>query len=260
MPDKPYRLVILSDQHEGDVAGLTNPAEVKTEYKELASILFKWWIAKIEEIGPVDHILHLGETCEGPGHKSTLELYETDTIKQAEGAAEKLLMWKCPQYSLCYASKYHTSDDAKNERDVVKSLLLAGRRADIKVTQKLDIRGVKINGRHKIGGSSTGYGGASQAAKTAVTDFVRSVVKGYEPADWYFRGHVHEYWHVENAGFNVVVNPALKWPVGEYGVNLDRPYYDMGFTQLDVWDKETVDFHRHDLRIRLPEDVYAEFA
>src|SRR6056297_1426187 len=257
---KPYRLVVLSDQHEGDVAGLTNPAEVKTEHKELARILFEWYIAKIGEIGPIDHMLHLGETCEGPGHKSTLELYETDTLKQAEGAAEKLLMWNCPVYSLCYASKYHTSSDAKNERAVVTQLQLAGRKADIKVTQKLDIRGVKINGRHKIGGSSTGHGGASQAAKTAPIDIVRAAIKGYAPADWYFRGHIHEYWHVENAGFNVVVNPALKWPVGEYGINLDRPYYDMGFTMLDIYDRDRVDFHRFELKVPLPEDVYVQYA
>jgi hypothetical protein len=137
--------------------------------------------------------------------------------------------------------------------------MLAGKEADIKITQRLDIRGVKINGRHKIGGSSTGHGGASQAFKTAPTDMIRSVAQGYEPADWYFRGHVHEYWKVENSVATVVINPALKWPIGEYGVNLDRPYYNMGFTQLDVYSPSRVDYFHHALNVKLPEDEYAKF-
>lgn len=250
-----YKLVILSDTHAGDVFGLVNPANVREEYKGFAKILFDWYVAKIAEIGPVDRILHLGETTEGPGKKSTLELYTTDMEEQANDAAELLLMWECPAYSLCHASPYHTGRESRTERMVVKNLVLAGKEADIKGVQRLTIRGVRINAKHKVGGSSTGYGGASQAAKTAIVDTIRMADKD-GPADWYFRGHNHDYWHVENARFHVVVNPGMKWGLGDYGKQLDRPYYDMGFRQLNITDSDTVEYIKHDLKVRLPEEAY----
>jgi hypothetical protein len=138
---------------------------------------------------------------------------------------------------------------------VVKNLVLAGKEADIKGVQRLTIRGVRINAKHKVGGSSTGYGGASQAAKTAIVDTIRMADKD-GPADWYFRGHNHDYWHVENARFHVVVNPGMKWGLGDYGKQLDRPYYDMGFRQLNITDSDTVEYIKHDLKVRLPEEAY----
>lgn len=257
---KPYVLVILSDTHYGDVFGLVNPSEVRTEYKTFAEILFNWYVSQIKDIGPVDHILHLGETTEGPGKKSTLELFETDMHAQGVGAAELLTMWKCPKYSICYASKYHSGNEAKTERTVVDRLIMAGREADIKGIQKLDIRGVKINGKHKVGGSSTPQGDASQAAKAATNDIVRAWGRGYEPADWYFRGHIHKFWKVENDNFTVVINPSMKWPLGEYGYQLDIPYYSMGFSLLKIWDREHVEYERRRLNVKLPEEAYVSVA
>lgn len=253
---RPYTLVILSDTHYGDVYGLVNPAEVRTEYKGFARILFKWYVAQIKDIGKVDHILHLGETTEGPGKKSTLELFETDMHAQGCGAAELLMMWDCPKYSLCYASKYHSGNEAKTERTVVDRLIMGGRQADIRGIQKLLIRGVRINAKHKVGGSSVPYGDPSQAAKTATNDIVRAWGRGYEPADWYFRGHIHKYWHVENDSFHVVINPAMKWPLGEYGYQLDIPYYSMGLSVLRIWNRDRVDFERRQLKVKLPEEAY----
>jgi hypothetical protein len=252
---EPYKLIVISDTHAGDVFGLVNPANVREEYKGFAEILFNFYKERITEIGRVDRVLHLGETTEGPGKKSTLELYTTDMEEQAVDASELLLMWDCDNYSLCYASDYHTGRDSRTERMVVDKLKLAGKSANIQGVQRLDIRGVKINAKHKVGGSATGYGGASQAAKTAVVDTIRMADKE-GPADWYFRGHNHDYWHVENSRFHVVINPGMKWGLGDYGKQLDRPYYDMGFRQLNIYGPDEVEYIKHDLKVVLPEEEY----
>jgi len=178
-----FTMAIESDAHHGDVFGLCNPANVSEKYKPFARILWEWREQKIREVGPVDMLLHLGELTEGPGHRSTIELWTTDMEEQAEDCADALCMWDCPDFRLCRASKYHTGNDSKTENMVVDKIKLRhNRRADIKVVQRLDILGLKINGAHLVGSSSTPYGKPAQLAKAATTDLLRAAYRDYPGA------------------------------------------------------------------------------
>jgi hypothetical protein len=205
-------------------------------------------------------LLHLGELTEGPGKKSTLELWTSDMEQQAEAQAELLAMWNCPDYRLCYASKYHSGDESKTDRQVVKDLMLMGRKADIKAIQRLDIMGLKVMGRHKVGASSTPHGKASQLAKASTIDMLRGAYRNYPGADLYFFAHTHEYAVAGNDMYMAYNNPCQKWPLGEYGINVDRVWYTMGLQVLRVRTRDDWYVKQHLLKVQLPEEVYATVA
>src|SRR6056297_320261 len=256
------KVVILSDLHAGDAFGLTDPANVPKikPGHEFAKILFDWYLAKVQEIGAVDLILCPGELIEGPGSKDTIELWTTDLEEQADTCADLLTMWKCDTYKTCYASLYHSGKDHNSEHLVVKELRARGRDADIKTTQRLDLNGLLVNMFHKVGGSATAYGFASQLAKTAATDVVRGAYRGYAPAELYIRGHTHNFGHAGNDLFTVINAPALKWPLGRYGRQIDRPYYTMGIIEMEINGPTDWTWQPHILRHKLPEESYDKIA
>jgi len=250
-------IVIESDSHGGNVFGLANPASVRDVYKPFAKLLFDWREKKIRDIGKIDMLLHLGEITDGPGRRSTIELYTTDSEAQAEDAADLLCMWDCDDFRLCYGTNYHTGKDSKTERMVVDKIKLRhNKRADIKGIQRLEVEGVKINAKHHVGASGTGYGKPSQLAKAAINDMLKGVYRNFPGADLYFRAHTHEYAFAGTDLYAAYNNPALQWPLGEYGLKIDRPYYTMGFLVLTIANKRwTVTPHL--FKVRLPEEVYA---
>ena len=254
-----FTIAVESDMHCGSVYGLANPADVPTEYKDIARLLFKWREGIIKEVGKVDMLIHLGEVTDGPGHKSAIELYETDMDAQAESAADLMTMWNCNDYRMCFGSKYHTGCDSKTERMVVKELKLKGKLVDIKDTQRLNVDGVKINARHHSGASSTPQGKWSQLAKGATTDMLRGVYRDYPGADLYLRAHTHEFAYVGNDAWAAYNSPALQWPLGEYGLKMDRVWYTMGLMVIKIesgmWNTTPYLF-----KAKLPEETYANIT
>jgi hypothetical protein len=203
----------------------------------------------------------LGETTDGPGHKSSIEQWCTDMEEQAGHAAELLCMWDCADFRLCYSTKYHTGNDSKTERMVVDKIkLLYNRKADIKATQRLEINGVKINVRHHVGASGTPSGKWSQLAKAATTDYLRGCYRDYPGADIYLRAHTHEYAYAGNDMYAAYNNPALQWPLGEYGLKIDRVWYTMGLQRLTIQDNGEWAMKAYLLRVKLPEETYANVA
>ena len=256
-----FTAIVESDLHVGNQFGLANPRLVGDAYHAMAQTLFDWRVTVIEAVGPIDMHICPAETIDGTGRKSTLEQWTTDLEEQAIHAAELLCMWDCPDYRICYGTKYHTGDESKSEHKVVDKIkLLYNRRADIKATQRLEINGVKINARHHVGASSTPNGKWSQLAKTVTQDYLRGCYRNYPGADLYFRAHTHEYAMVGNDMYTAYNNPAMQWPLGEYGLKMDRVWYTMGLTKLTIQDDGEWTVKPYILRVKLPEENYAVVA
>ena len=249
---------IESDTHVGSQFGLANPRCVGDPYREFAETLFDWRVATIQEIGRVDMVLHLGEATDGPGHKSTIEQWTCDMEEQAIHSAELLAMWNCKDYRLCYGTQYHTGDDSKTERMVVDKLkLLHNRKGDIKATQRIEVNGVKINARHHVGASSTPNGKWGQLAKVATTDYLRGCYREYPGADLYFRAHTHEFAVAGNDMYTAYNSPAMQWPLGAYGLKIDRVWYTMGLMKLTIKPDGEWTVKPYLLKAKLPEERYA---
>jgi predicted phosphodiesterase len=255
------KLVALADIHSGDSLGLANPASVPANKPghEFAKLLFDWYVSKIAEIGKPDIVVCAGELTEGPGSKDTIELWSTDMEEQVEACVDLLMMWGAGEYYLCYSSAYHAGKEQNTDHQVVRELQARGAHATVKVTQRLLVDGVRINVHHKVGGSSTAYGFASQLLKAGAVDVARGAYRKYESADLYLRGHTHIYGYAGNDQFTVYNCPSLKWPLGRYGRGIDRVYYAMGLLEIDVtagkWDVQ-----EHIFRCKLPEEDYVEIS
>lgn len=252
-------VIVESDIHAGSVFGVVaNPAGVREEYRYFAQTLFDWREKKIREIGSVDMVIELGEVCDGPGHASSLEVYTTDMDAQADDAADLICMWPSDDIRICHASKYHSGKDGKIEYAVSDKIKLRGnRRVEVKDTHRLQIEGVKVNARHHVGNSRTGHGQFSQLGKVATNDYLRGAYREYPGADLYLRAHTHKYAFVGDELYAAYNNPAMQWPLGEYGFKIDDPHYTMGFLKLTI-DGSSWNVEPYLLRVSLPEETYAK--
>lgn len=251
-----YHALVMSDTHSGDAAGLTQYNMGHQKHHWWQETMRNWWRQKLEEIGPVDDCIHLGETLEGPGKRSTLELVLPDVEEQAEHAGDLLDEVDAQNYLLNYASNYHSSGEGRYEHMVVKRLRELGNKADIRKHQRVEVYGTKIDTAHKVGGSRTAYGQGTQLAKGAVLDILRQVYNEADPAHIYFRAHNHYYYHVGNDLYTAYNLPAMKWPHGAYGVEIDGPFYTLGMLELTVWEDGTPEITEHLLRTKYPETQY----
>jgi len=256
---EPYTLLVMSDSHSGDVAGLTEPGQGHDRWHWWQGKMWDWWKRQLQDIGHVDVVLHIGELLEGPGKKSTLELFLPDMDDQAEHAAQILNMVGADAYRLCYASKYHAGRETRHERRVVKELRSMGHDASIGKHQRFELHGVKFDGAHKVGGSRTAYAQGTQLGKGAVIDIIRQYYNGKHKADFYFRGHNHYFYFVGNDWYTIYNTPSLKWPLGEYGVEIDSPFYTVGILKVKVSPGGHVDVDPRILHANLPETDYEVF-
>ena len=252
------KVVALADIHSGDSYGLADPANVpkKKPGHAFAAVLFDWYKEQIKRIGAIDALLCAGELTEGPGNAETIELWSTDMEEQAEACADLLCMWPCNVFHLCYSTPFHASGQLRSDNLVVKALKARRKTADIRAHQRRRLGGVPIDVFHYVGGSATPYGFASQLMKAGVTDAVRGLYRGYQPAKLYLRGHTHVYGFAGNDMLTVINLPSLKWPLGAYGLRIDRAYYAMGLTDLEFADG-VFDWNTEILRYKLPEERYA---
>lgn len=256
--------ITISDIHGGDCFGLTDPANIPQKKhkhaKEFTKILYDWYGNKLVDIGPVQTVLCPGEVTEGRGDKDTIELWTTDLEEQAESSAEILAMIPAEKYYINYATQYHSGREMRTDRLVARLLRDDfARDAEIQGTWRLDIEKVKVNLSHHTGGSSTPHTFASQLMKSGTNDVTRAWYRGFEPADLYFRAHTHIYGYAGNDRLTVYNCPAMKWPLGHFGIRIDRPYYAMGFLEWWVEGSEWW-IKPHIFRHPLPEEKYVKVA
>jgi hypothetical protein len=253
-------IVVLSDLHSGDAFGLADPANVPRQKPghTFAKLLFDWYVEQIQDIGRVDAIILPGELLEGSGTKDTIELWTSDPEEQADACADLLTMWPCDVFHACYSSKYHDGRDTNTDHMLIRELRARGKTASVKTVQRRMVEGLEVNAVHRVGGSSTPYGFASQLMKAAATDVMRSWYNGYQPAKVYLRGHTHMHGFAGNDMATVINCPALKWPFGRYGRAIDRAYYTMGLTKLVINGPDDWDWGINRFRYRLPEEEYAD--
>ena len=262
---EPFKILDLSDTHEGSCFGLTLPATNGSwhgdeKWHEWQKLLHDWFFEEVTKRGPYDMILHKGEMIHGPGKKSTLGLHTTDVCDQAKGAANLLLeLPRKPDapIRLCRASGYHSRGHAHYEEMVVDKLGKAGvHDVTLKTHQRFEVNGWKFDAAHKVGGSRTAYCQGTQLQKGAVVDILRQWMKDEKPADVYLRGHNHYDFFLGNHRFSIWQSPALEWPLGELSVEIDSPYYFVGFNHWEVWPDRKPVPETVILRARMPEDKY----
>ena len=150
------KILLTGDWHCGDKAGLTPPPYIHGDHGELQRQLWDWFV---ENVGKedFDYVCFTGDMVEGNNTKNTIELFEPNTYKQAEIAAECASVIKCkPENMACvYGTPFHTAGTYSFEK-VFTDLMDMEKPETIQRIKIGDM--LNLNVRHTVGRSSIPYG------------------------------------------------------------------------------------------------------
>lgn len=244
------RLVVISDTHCGHQLGLTHPnydvepSKNSTEYElfKLRRKYYSLYKATIESLKPIDILLVNGDTIDGRGEKSGgTELLRSDRNVQVAMAAAIINDCQADKIVMSYGTPYHTGDAEDYEdqlADKVKALEINGHGF-------LDIDGLIIDYKHKVGSSSVPYGRYTQIAKEKVWNSLWAEFDEVPNSDVTIRSHVHYFGYAGRYGWLGVTTPALQGHGTKYGERQMSGTTDWGLIHFDIEAKGEYTWTHH---------------
>jgi len=254
------KLLVWGDTHAGSEAAWTHESYHRRsrnpKIHRQANKQVKAWL---EEYGPFDSAVHMGDTIDGTQWKSkscgliTPDLHEqiemagrlTETVRmygKRRGFKMAAVTGTCYHVDVEGTSAEHYMAD-QGYFDTVDDRLL------------LDVGGVWMDFRHKIGNSSIAHGGATAAAKEAAWNALLENSGCQDHADVVLRGHVHKI----NESFNPDIGhaftcPALQMKGGKFGKQMCNGFYHFGILVLYVEDGKLIGYDAPHWKIT-PQDL-----
>lgn len=182
---KMHRILVESDYHCGNLAGLTPPGWFRADC-DWQEPFWNWRIEALRQIGPVDdHVLN-GDLVDGEGKKGAAYHLTANVKDQQEMAEDCVEVVKAKRRHFIRGTGFHTDSGLPFE-----DAIAAAFNTDAVDDLRLEINGRKLHFRHVVGRSDTPYGQYTQVAKELTNDLMQSAFEGYEPADILVRSHVH---------------------------------------------------------------------
>lgn len=192
------KILALSDTHVGAYDGLSfdepftifpgtanerviNPSPAQQN-------VYGQFMEALDEIGPVDILLLLGDTCEGLNKKEFgSELWASNFVAQAEVTADIFSQIRgVKEIYAVQGSGYHTGKNPSADHIVANMLHATRFGADLMV----NIRGVRFHLAHKVGTTTT-LNKTTSITKEAQMALLKQRQLG--PVDMVLRGHTHSY-------------------------------------------------------------------
>lgn len=232
------RLLVIGDTHCGSLLGLTPPEYQSDDNRDWLGPFWEWYTSTLEQIGPVDALVHLGDAIDGMGRKESTQHLTTNLNKQVDMAVQCIEAVRAKCRYLVRGTGYHTDLGGSFEDFVAEQLKI-----DAHDELRLEINGRKFHARHVVGRSDIPYGQYTQDAKEATNEILQSELEDYDYADMLGRAHVHYntgvwYWDSKRqVKREVWTNPALqlRGPVQTAFVRKLRTWmYHVGLTLLEV--------------------------
>jgi hypothetical protein len=258
------KLLVWGDTHAGSEEGWTHESYHRRsrnpKVHRQANKQVKAWL---EEYGPFDSAVHMGDTIDGSQYKSkgtgliTSDMYEQ--IEMAGRLTETIRMYgkrRGFKMAAVTGTCYHVDVEGTSaERymkdqgyfDIVDDRLL------------LDVGGCSMDFRHKIGNSSIPNGDTSAARKEAAWNALLENAGCQDHADVVVRGHVHKITESFSPDLgHAFTSPALQLKGGKFGKQMCNGWYHFGILVLYVdggkligydaphWAKTPQDLRRQD--------------
>lgn len=237
---RPIRVVITSDRHHGSIVGLTPPGFDVTQEPALESQVPKWrmrravwdWFdAQVKQLGQVDVLLDNGDAIDGKGQRSggTEQLF-LDRGDQTEMAVYAINEhFRGATKFMSFGTSYHVGTEEDWEQGVAQ-----GVKAEIHSEDTLDIRGVKLNYKHHISGSSIPHGRFTALARDKLWNTLWSIRGEYPVADVVIRSHVHYFGFCGVAEWMAFTTPSLQGYGSKFGARRMSGTVDVGFIVMDI--------------------------
>lgn len=247
------KVVVISDLHCGHIVGLTHPgfdADTgwRTEAKgyQVRRAIWDFYAQTLAELRPIHALIVNGDCIDGKGSLSGgTEQLTLDTTEQIEMAEAAIREAGAKEIYMSYGTGYHVGrfDDWEKEiANHVNAVKIGG-------ADDIDVNGVVINYRHKVGRSSIPHGRGTPLAKEAINGILWGARGEYPKADIYIRSHVHYYCYIGEAGWVAMTTPALQGYGSKYGAREVTGTVDIGLVSFEIWDEEKWGWTPHLLRM-----------
>ena len=252
------RVGIISDPHSGHYTGMTPPDwqdenPSPTAWRKAVQDYQKWawktYTRYIDELGPFDSLIHLGDGVDGKGSKNGgKEQLTTDRDEQAKMAVEVIKATKCKSIYMARGTEYHTGVSEDWENTIVRQLK-ENKKYKVEIGNHLflEVNGVVISVRHFIGGTSVPQGKATAVLKEQVNNdqWVRAYPSegdwevehhGHPSASIFLRGHLHRNIVVDEPTTLSIVAPGLQgWT--DFGAKKCPLPVHFGIMAIDIFGK-----------------------
>lgn len=241
------RALIVSDLHSGSLPGLTHPSyqqlsTTRSSWRNKMAALqreaWAWYANEIEELQPIDIVIANGDLIDGRGERSgSTELITSDRNVQASMAGDALKLTRASQYVLTYGTPYHASGSGEDFEDIVaKDLAKEKGVKSVKIGSHewIDINGLIIDVKHKIGSSSVPYGRSTPLGRDMVWNALWSEREEQPKSDIFIRSHVHYHVYCGERDWLAMTTPALQTMGTKFGSRQCSGTIDFGFIHLDV--------------------------
>ncbi len=205
------KVALMGSHVEDSQSGL-----VYTQNKIQETIWGEWlrMLDRVAEIGGVDVVFHLGDTCEGPDRKSYgLSPVTPNLNLQVEEAVKYMKMIKFrsakKRIAAVLGSPYHIGENISLDAEVMSRLTDAGYDTVIDGDVAVEVSGVRFHLKHAMPVSrSVWIYKATHIAKEMLLTELQSDVWG--KFDIILRGHVHTFMGVDYTHSTGYVLPGWK--------------------------------------------------
>ena len=238
-------VAIPSDLHCGHIVGLTPPdwqgsvdLASRDSRKKMAHIQQEGWaryVAAMKKNKP-DACIWNGDLVDGKGKRSGgCEQITTDMNEQVEMACDCVRAANATENYFIRGTPYHTGDGEQFEDNIAKEF-----NTKAHDHPPIEVGGVIIDAKHKVGASSIPHGRFTSVAKEVLWNILWAAHDGAEKADVIVRSHVHYFGHVDwfigPSQVHAITTPALQWRGTRYGKQQCVGTVDFGIVFLHITD------------------------
>lgn len=251
LPRGDKRVVVISDPHCGNRAGLTppgwqlnpdNPRDAK--WYAIQAAEYDWWRRKVTRLQPVHLLLIIGDLVDGKSKKAGgRDVIRQQRIDQVDMALTCIRLVKASHIEGVYGTRYHVRDW---EDDIYGAL---GDNAKIGAHGWAEVNGVVFDFKHKVGASTIPHGRATSLLRADLQNALWAEAGRQPRADVILRGHVH--YCVDAARMvgerevRVMSCPALQGVGSEFGGEQCEGLVDFGFLHFDVHSDGSYSWQKH---------------
>lgn len=239
------KILVISDLHVGSRVSIM-PDEVSVDQHERKMLIqsntiqkkiLTKWEEMVEDVGRVDAVINLGDTCDGVNRKSSgTGLWTTDINLQMEVAKDLLSRIKTNKYLGVQGSYYHVGDNTSSDKGVTEGL--GGTFGD---ELAIVSEGRRIHCAHDVGVSSSGF--AYRTTPIAQQMMLASLGAEYGKFSLILRGHAHYFVHVSFTESQGVICPCWKGR-DEFAARRSLAYNPhMGYVVINIRDQIQVEPH-----------------
>jgi len=250
------RGITFGDLHSGHRCGLTPPAwhgkPVKggltkhNKWQSLRKSLWNHWVRIINEHGPFDFALYLGDGIDGRGERSGgTELLTTDREEQTDMAVEcinQIRLNANKGFSIVgvYGTPYHTGSDGEDWENVI-----ADRAGFSKVGahEWVDVNGYVFDLKHDVGSSSVPHGRHTAVSREHLWAQLWAERDLIPKANAIIRGHVHYHNYCGGPDWVAMTLPALQGMGSKFGSRRCSGLVDFGAVIWDIDDSGNAKWH-----------------